>query len=103
MTQSRTMDEKQRILSETIAQRDEAEALLRVLQNAKATSEENLAQLNQSDFLKKVTGKSSIDNAIASTRRLVDAFNRVVDDLRLNLTDEDIKTLGGVEPQRVNG
>jgi hypothetical protein len=39
-----------------------------------------------------------MDNAIASTRRLIDSFNRVLDDLRRNLTDEDLAVLGRYEP-----
>ncbi len=35
----------------------------------------------------RVTGNSSMDNAIASTRKLIDSFNRVIDDLRRNLSD----------------
>lgn len=88
---------KQRILQETITRRDEALALLRSLLDAKSISERNLAQLHQPDLVKQVTGKSSMDNAIASTRRLIDSFNRILDDLRRTLTDEDIELIGSIE------
>ena len=68
--------------------------LLDSLLDAKSVSERNLASINQDDLLKRVTGNSSMDNAIASTRRLIDSFNRVIDDLRRNLSDEDVTTLG---------
>lgn len=92
-----TMTDKQRILLETRSRRDEAEALLRSLLDAKESSERNLAELHQSDVMKRVTGKSSIDRAIASTQRLIESFNRVLDDLKRNLTDEDLEMLGGLE------
>lgn len=91
------MSQKQRILVETVGRRDEAEALLRALVDAKASSEKNLAEIRQSDFLKKVTGRSSMDNAIASTQRLIESFNRVITDLKSNLSDEDLELLGGLE------
>jgi len=91
------MSQKQRILVETVGRRDEAEALLRALVDAKASSEKNLAEIRQSDFMKKVTGKSSMDNAIASTQRLIESFNRVISDLKANLSDEDLALLGGLE------
>jgi len=91
------LSQKQRILVETVGRRDEAEALLRALVDAKASSEKNLAEIRQSDFMKKVTGKSSMDNAIASTQRLIESFNRVIGDLKANLSDEDLALLGGLE------
>lgn len=86
-----------RVLTETITRRDEAEALLRALLDAKETSERNLAQLRQADFMKSVTGRSAMENAIASTQRLLESFNRVIADLRANLTDEDLELLGEIE------
>jgi len=94
---------KQRIIQETTLRRDEALTLLRSLLDAKTISEENLAQIHQPDLIKQVTGKSSMDNAIASTRRLIDSFNRVLDDLRRNLTDEDLKLIGSIEANIVAG
>ncbi len=91
-------DVKRKMLVETTQRRDEANALLRTLLDAKAISERNLEAIRQPDLVKKVTGKSSMDNAIDSTRRLIDSFNRVLDDLRRNLTDEDIALIGPVEP-----
>lgn len=88
---------KQRMITETIRRRDDAVALLRSLLDAKSISEKNLAQLQQPDLVKQVTGRSSMDNAIASTRRLIDSFNRVLDDLRRNLSDEDIALIGPIE------
>ncbi|MHA7811915.1 MAG: hypothetical protein ACX94C_00780 [Phycisphaerales bacterium] len=80
---------KQRMIEETTKRRDDAVALLKSLLDAKSVSERNLEQIQQPDLIKQVTGRSSMDNAIASTRRLIDSFNRVLDDLRRNLSDED--------------
>jgi len=88
---------KQRMLTDTTKRRDEALTLLNSLLDAKAISEKNLAQIHQPDLVKQVTGKSSMDNAIASTRRLIDSFNRVLDDLRRNLSDEDLAFIGPIE------
>lgn len=87
------MSERQRILLETTAARDKAEALLRGLLDAKAKSEKHLSEVGQIDALKKVTGKSAMDNAIASTQRMVDALNRSLQTLRRQLTDEDLELL----------
>jgi hypothetical protein len=81
---------KQRMIEETTKRRDDAVALLKSLLDAKSISERNLAEIQQPDLIKQVTGRSSMDNAIASTRRLIDSFNRVLDDLRRNLSDEDL-------------
>jgi len=87
---SSTPINKQQLLSQTTHRRDEATKLLASLLDAKKISERNLASIHQDDLLKRVTGNSSMDNAIASTRNLIDSFNRVIDDLRRNLTDQDL-------------
>lgn len=81
---------KSELLSQTIHRRDEATKLLESLLDAKKISERNLATIQQDDLLKRVTGNSSMDNAITSTRRLIDSFNRVIDDLRRNLSEADL-------------
>lgn len=86
------------ILVETARRRDEAARLLDTLLEAKRVSEQNLATLRQDDLMTRVRGHSSMDNAIASTRRLIDAFNRVIDDLRRLLSDEDLALLARSNP-----
>jgi len=88
---------KGEILAQTKRRRDEAARLLETLINAKRVSERNLADLRQDDLMTRVRGRSSMDDAIASTRRLIDAFNRVIDELRRTLSDEDLELL---EPAR---
>ena len=91
------MNRRQQILSETTATRDRAEALLRTLLDYKSQSEKNLADLKQSDVFKTVTGRSALDNAIASTQRMIEALNRVLSQTSKDLTDEDMAVLD--EPQ----
>lgn len=88
------MTERQRILLETTAARDKAEALLRGLLDAKERSEKHMADSGQSDHLKQVTGRSAMDNAIASTQRMIESLNRALSQLKRNLTDEDFEILG---------
>jgi len=90
---------KQRMIKETTHRRDEALTLLRSLIDAKSISEKNLAEIHQPDLVKQVTGKSSMDTAIASTHRLIDSFNRILDDLHKNLTEEDLELIGSIEPK----
>jgi hypothetical protein len=84
---------RQQILVETTSTRDKAEALLRTLLDHKAQSEKNLADLRQPDAFKTVTGRSALDNAIASTQRMVEALNRVISQTKRELTDEDLEVL----------
>jgi len=87
------MTEKQRILLETTKARDKAEHLLRGLLDAKAQSERHLAELKQQDALKAVTGRSAMDNAIASAQRMLEALNRALAELKKDLTEEDLAVL----------
>ena len=86
-------NERQRILLETTTARDKAESLLRGLLEARAASERNLSDLNRPDPMKAVTGRSSMDNAIASTQRMIEALNRAIDQFRSTLGDEDLALL----------
>ena len=66
---------------ETNAAREQAEALLRSLYEAKAKSEKHLAEIGQSDAYKRVTGRSSYDNAIQSAQRMIDSLSRASCDM----------------------
>lgn len=85
-----------RVWIETVQRRDEARALLETLLAAKRCSEQNLAEIRRSDLVKQVTGKSSMDNAIESTRRLIASFDKVLEDLRGTLGPEEIELLDEV-------
>ena len=62
------MSERAKILTETADARADAERLLAGLIDARDKSEKRLAELSRQDILKSLTGKSAIDNAIASTQ-----------------------------------
>ncbi len=74
------MSERERLLNETIAARNKAAALLRALQEAKEQAE-SLAPSPKGDLYKRVTGSSSLENAIAEARRTVEAYERLISDL----------------------
>lgn len=88
-----TMMTSHRVWTDTVQRRDEARALLETLMAAKRCSELNLAEIRRADLVKQVTGKSSMDNAIESTRRLIASFDKVLADLRGTLGPEEIEIL----------
>lgn len=85
-----------RVWIDTVQRRDEARALLETLLAAKRCSEQNLAEIRRADLVKQVTGRSSMDNAIESTRRLIASFDTVLADLRRTLATEDLELLDEV-------
>lgn len=86
----------QQVFSETRTRRDEARALLRALMDAKTKAEQAGPGARPLDSLEHVTGCSSMDKAIESTRRLIDSFNRVLDDLCGGMTEEDLALLAEI-------
>lgn len=93
MTALSTQTERQQILVETIAARERAESLLRGLLRARTTSEHHLATLRRTDVLKQVTGSSSLENAINSTRRMIDALDRAIASFERDLDPQDLALL----------
>ncbi len=59
-------------------QRACAEAVLSSLMRAKTECEHQLVRFNRSDMIKTITGRSSIDKAIASTRRIIENLDRAL-------------------------
>jgi len=88
-----TMSQRQRIVLETTATRERAEALLRGLIDARQVSERRLSELNQHDHLKHVTGRSAMDNAIETTRRMIESLNRTIGQFRDEMSAEDERVL----------
>lgn len=91
------MSERQRILVETIAARDRAEALLEGLVDARSKTERHLAELGKPDAMRSVTGRSAMDNAIASTQRMVESLERALQQLKRGLSEEDLAELHAPE------
>ena len=88
-----TMTRQSRIVHEGTVARNDAEALLQSLLRAKDESERRMRELKQSDAMKQVTGRSSLDNAIDSTRRMIDTLSRNIDEAKRTLSDEDLAVL----------
>ncbi|MBS0197560.1 MAG: hypothetical protein JSR77_12465 [Planctomycetes bacterium] len=72
------MIDSQLSLDEIRAGKAQAEQLLANLRAAKDQTEASLAQTNRRDLFKRVTGASSIDNAIASATRMIEAYSRLI-------------------------
>ncbi|HYE62827.1 MAG TPA: hypothetical protein VD997_12595 [Phycisphaerales bacterium] len=70
------MTDRARLLQDTLAARDKAAALLGALLESKKTIESTPSP--KGDLYKRVTGASSLDNAIAETRRSIDAYERLI-------------------------
>lgn len=74
----------QDLSNDTAEVRRKAEVLLQALLDAKAKTEAQLGDSRPSDPLQRVTGKTSLDNAIESTRRMIDTLDRHLAMLRQN-------------------
>lgn len=73
------MNDLERAIAESLKVRANAEVLLRSLLEAKEQSEALLHTTGGKDHLRTLTGKSSLDNAIASTRRMIETLTRHVE------------------------
>ena len=82
------MTELQRVVLETTATRDRAEALLEGLLRAKGETERERTRLNRVDLMEQVRGESAIDQAISSTRRMIETLNRTLRQARQDLIEE---------------
>ena len=70
--------EAQRIATETTTAREKAEALLAGLMEAKAEAERRLVADRRPDAFQAVTGRSAMENAIASTKRMIESIDEAV-------------------------
>lgn len=98
MIRPMALSPQQAMLLDMTAARQKAEALLQQLLESKAQSERRLAEIRQPDVLKAVTGRSSLDNAILSTRRTIDTLERALDDVKKDLSEEDLAILEDLRP-----
>ncbi|MFG0276157.1 MAG: hypothetical protein ACF8QF_13985 [Phycisphaerales bacterium] len=72
------MNDLQRAVLETTATRDQAEALLEGLQRAKDECDAVRKREGRQDLMAQVRGCSSLDEAIDSTKRMIAALERAV-------------------------
>ncbi len=87
------MSSQSQIVHEWTVARDDAEALLQSLLRARDESERRMRELKQNDAMKQVTGRSSLDNAIDSTQRMIDTLSRNIEEAKRTLSDEDLAVL----------
>jgi hypothetical protein len=67
-------------LNDTIRLRERAVAVLKSLQDAKRRCDKQLTKTNRTDAMTQVTGKSSLDEAIASAKRTIEVLDRAAVD-----------------------
>jgi hypothetical protein len=73
---------RQQVLLETLAARQRAAELLKTLEQARCECEQQLRTEQRQDAMKTVTGKSSIESAIAQTKRMVELLDRAMEEAR---------------------
>lgn len=69
---------RQSVLLETYAARQRAVDLLKNLQQAQGECEKHLEADKRQDVMKTLTGCSSIESAITSTKRIIEMMDRVL-------------------------
>jgi hypothetical protein len=87
------MTEKERILLELSRQRERADGLLKELQEARTRAERLLEENHRRDTFKEVTGASSIETAISSTRKMVETLDKQIQELKIILRPEDAESI----------
>ena len=80
-------EELKRVVLESTATRDRAEALLEGLMRAKEETERERERLNRRDQIKELTGESSIESAISSTKRMIETLNKTIREAKGQLTE----------------
>lgn len=97
-----TKSESQQILQETGVARDKACQLLNGLFEAKQQVRRGVGAGREPDAMEVVTGRSAIDNAIASTQRMIERLDRTIEQVRDHLDPEEAAELG-LDPQPACG
>lgn len=77
-----TLPPPERVLKETQQTRERAVQLLRTLERAHAECERHVDRVLHPDSMKRVTGRSAMENAIASTRRMIESLDRAIESAR---------------------
>jgi hypothetical protein len=91
------MSTREQILIESQRTRAQAAEMLRELLEAKAACEATLAAEKRSDMVKHVTGQSSLEVAIAETRKLIDSLDRAIMEATRELDTDDRDVLGAAD------
>jgi hypothetical protein len=79
---------RQQILLETLAARQRAAELLKTLEQAQQECDGCLKSDQRQDLMKTVTGKSSIETAMATAKRMVEMLDRAMEEASKPVTGE---------------
>lgn len=90
------------MIARTRMERESAEALLRSLMDCQSTASRVLGSLRRPDLLQPEGGGESVEAAISGTRRLISAYNRVLEELSRGLSDEDLALLEAIDGERAS-
>jgi hypothetical protein len=81
---------RQQIVLETLAARQRAAELVKQLEQAQQECDGCLKSDQRQDMMKTVTGKSSIETAIASARRMVEMLDRALNEAQKGAEEETV-------------
>lgn len=81
---------RQKVLIDTHNMRQQASELLRSLESAQAECEQQLAREQREDAMKTVTGRSSLEHAVANTRRMIESLDRAMDEARKTIPESTV-------------
>lgn len=91
------------VLAEMTVARQRAELVLRGLIEAQTACEKQLTEENRRDAMKLVTGRSSLENAITATRRMIESFDRQVQEFMRGAAGGSAGGTGGTGGTSVAG
>ena len=80
---------RQQVVLETLAARQRAAELLKQLEAAQAECDGCLKSDQRQDMMKTVTGKSSIEAAMASAKRMVEMLDRALEDAQKSVEEAE--------------
>ncbi len=78
-------------LADLLAMRQNAERILDSLLRARAECDQCLQKEQRADPMRSVTGASSLDKAVANTRRMIETLNRAVEEAAKDAAAADPK------------
>lgn len=91
------MSDRDQILNESRRTRAHAAEVLRELTDAKLACEATLAAERRPDMVKNITGQSSLEAAIAETRKVIDSLDRAIAAAASDLDADDRDVLGAAD------
>ena len=94
---------RQQVVLETLAARQRAAELLKQLEAAQAECDGCLKSDQRQDMMKTVTGKSSIEAAMASAKRMVEMLDRALEDAQKSVEEAEPEPEVVVRPVEVLG